>query len=84
MRVRVLAQVAHDLVRGQAAGQGAHHALPREHSHKQVGQDALAARKQAQDGGLQLGGRVGVDLQAHPHPCNRSKLVISVDAFLLA
>ena len=63
--MRMLAQVAHNLVRGQAAGQGPHNALPREDPHKQIGQNALTPREQAQDGGLQLRGGVGVHLQTY-------------------
>ena len=67
MRVGVLAQVAHDLVGRQPAGQGAHSALPGEHAHKKVGQDALAAREQPQDGPSAAG-----------RPCRRTPVTTSL------
>lgn len=53
MRMRVLTEILHYLVSIQAARQCAGDTLAREHPDEQVGQDALAACEQPQDGHMQ-------------------------------
>ena len=59
----MLAQVLQDLVGSDAAGERRRHALPGQRAYKQVGQQALAADEEAQDGMLQFGVRVSIHLQ---------------------
>ena len=50
----MLAQVLQDFVGGDPAGERGGHALPGQRPHKQIGQQALTADEQPQDGVLQL------------------------------
>lgn len=59
-RVRVLPQEGDNLVGGDAQRECGGGALPSDGPHKQVGQQAVAAHKDAQDGDLHRRRRVGV------------------------